>query len=83
MEEMVVEVHGKLAEPQPGEARVAFPPLKHRDDVDGLRALAVLPVVLFHFGLGFVGGFAGVDVFFVISGFLICSIILEFRSETV
>lgn len=40
MEEMVVEVHGKLAEPQPGEARVAFPPLKHRDDVDGLRALA-------------------------------------------
>ena len=72
---MVVEVHSKLAER--GEARVAFPPLKHRDDVDGLRALAVLPVVLFHFGLGFVGGFAGVDVFFVISGFLICSIILS------
>ena len=40
----------------------------YRPDVDGLRALAIIPVVFFHFKITFAGGGAGVDVFFVISG---------------
>lgn len=51
--------------------------MKYRADIDGLRAVAVLSVVAFHVGLSrFKGGFVGVDVFFVISGYLISSIIL-------
>ncbi len=51
--------------------------MRYRPEIDGLRALAVIPVILFHAGFSaFAGGFVGVDVFFVISGFLITSIIL-------
>jgi peptidoglycan/LPS O-acetylase OafA/YrhL len=52
--------------------------LKYRAEIDGLRALAVIPVILFHAGFElFSGGFVGVDVFFVISGYLITTILIE------
>ena len=52
--------------------------MNYRPEIDGLRALAVLPVILFHAGFEwFDGGFVGVDVFFVISGYLITNIIIS------
>ena len=52
--------------------------MKYRREIDGLRAVAVLPVIFFHSGFEiFSGGFVGVDVFFVISGYLITTIIIN------
>ena len=52
--------------------------IKYRAEIDGLRTVAVIPVLLFHLGYGFArGGFYGVDVFFVISGYLITKILTE------
>ena len=56
--------------------------MKYRAEIDGLRALAVMPVILFHAGFEwFSGGFIGVDVFFVISGYLITTIIISEMAE--
>lgn len=56
--------------------------MKYRAEIDGLRAVAVIPVILFHAGFEhFSGGFIGVDVFFVISGYLITMIILSEKEQ--
>ncbi|KTC85470.1 acyltransferase family protein [Legionella drozanskii] len=52
--------------------------MKYRADIDGLRALAILSILLFHLGFSFLpGGYVGVDLFFVISGYLISKIIYK------
>lgn len=56
--------------------------MKYRPEVDGLRTIAVLPVILFHAGVSvFSGGYVGVDVFFVISGYLITGILASELAE--
>jgi len=56
--------------------------MDYRREIDGLRAVAMMPVVFFHAGFdAFSGGFVGVDVFFVISGYLITSILVEELSQ--
>lgn len=56
--------------------------MKYRAEIDGLRAVAVLPVIFFHAGFElFSGGYVGVDIFFVISGYLITTIILNEMDE--
>lgn len=57
------------------EKRLGLNKRHYRSDIDGLRAVAVVSVVLFHFDY-LRGGFVGVDIFFVISGFLITSILV-------
>ena len=52
--------------------------MKNRPEIDGLRAIAVIPVILFHGNISlFQGGFVGVDIFFVISGYLISRIVFS------
>ncbi|MFI7547701.1 acyltransferase family protein [Actinoplanes sp. NPDC049599] len=68
--------------PVPGGAP-APEPARHRRDIEGLRAVAVLLVVAYHCGLPFIGGgYVGVDVFFVISGFLITGLLLREAQRT-
>ncbi len=56
--------------------------LRYRPDIDGLRALAILPILLLHCGVTKLrGGFVGVDIFFVISGFLITAIMVRDIAE--
>jgi peptidoglycan/LPS O-acetylase OafA/YrhL len=57
--------------------------MRHREDIEGLRAVAVISVLLYHFGVaGFDGGYVGVDIFFVVSGFLITSLLVTEREIT-
>jgi peptidoglycan/LPS O-acetylase OafA/YrhL len=53
-----------------------------RQDIQGLRAIAVLMVISFHAGLPIPGGFTGVDVFFVISGFVITTVVNREITDT-
>jgi peptidoglycan/LPS O-acetylase OafA/YrhL/lysophospholipase L1-like esterase len=56
---------------------------QYRPDIDGLRAIAIISVIAYHAGFsGFSGGFVGVDIFFVISGFLITSLLFKEASAT-
>ena len=56
--------------------------MNYRPEIDGLRACAIVPVILFHAGFDFCkGGFLGVDVFFVISGYLITGILIKEREK--
>jgi Predicted acyltransferases len=70
---MAANPHGRSWRQSVTRARMAR--IAYRPEIDGLRALAVLPVVFFHSGLKFHGGYVGVDVFFVISGYLITALI--------
>lgn len=54
--------------------------MQYRPEIDGLRAIAILPIFIFHLDKEILpGGYLGVDIFFVISGYLITSLILNFK----
>jgi peptidoglycan/LPS O-acetylase OafA/YrhL len=62
---------------RPGPASAGLPRLGYRPALDGIRAVAILAVLGYHAGTALVGGFIGVDIFFVLSGFLITTLLLE------
>ena len=56
--------------------------MNYRKEIDGLRAICILPVIFYHFNLPiFSGGYIGVDIFFVLSGYLICSLVIKDINE--
>ncbi len=63
--------------PAPDTVQLEHNPSRHRRDIQALRGLAVLVVVLFHAGIGTPGGYVGVDIFFVVSGFVITNLLLR------
>jgi peptidoglycan/LPS O-acetylase OafA/YrhL len=76
-------VSGRSAGSHMGKTSSGRTGMKYRADIDGLRAVAVLSVLAFHTRLGAIpGGFVGVDVFFVISGYLISSIVFSEIAES-
>ncbi len=64
-----------------GAEETAYGSHRRRKDIQGLRAIAVISVVAFHSGLPIPGGFTGVDIFFVISGFVITQLILRSHAQ--
>ncbi|MBO3736228.1 acyltransferase family protein [Actinoplanes flavus] len=75
---MTITLPGRRSRPSPAAAHPAY-----RGDIEGLRAVAVLLVVLAHVGVpGMAGGFLGVDVFFVVSGFLITTLLRREMAST-
>ncbi|MFI2476897.1 acyltransferase family protein [Nocardia xishanensis] len=83
MPPMTVAAIGGLTDRQDDRAHEAAPRGRFRPDIEGLRAVAVLAVVLFHANMpGVGGGFVGVDVFFVISGFLVTGILFRDTAAT-
>jgi len=71
-----------LERPQQARAKAAYASLPYRADIDGMRAVAILLVIVYHaFPGAFPGGFIGVDVFFVISGYMITGLITREIAE--
>src|SRR5215207_4269997 len=77
-----VEEHARRTLAAPVRRRGAPRPFGHQPGLDGLRALAVIVVILYHGGFSWIhGGWIGVEVFFVVSGFLITTLQLDERER--